>query len=455
MLLVAERIKAYAEEVAAHIEAGRYPEAARLSGQLSAERIAGILQAARREQVLPVLQAMRRDRAALVLSELPFEYAADLLEEVAPDMAAGWLALMPADVIADLTEYIVEERLEALLARLPREVRDTVDRLTPYPEGTAGALMSPYFLSVPEGITVRETVSSMRRAPAQSARSSYIYIVDPGGRLAGVVSLRELMLADPSASIDRIMHREVIAARLGDDAEEIAQRIRARALKMLPVVTDEDVLAGVITMEDALELLSYELAEDLSGMGAGNPEESFFTPPRTAIRMRLPWMAANVFLNLGAVAVIAGFEHTIATVAILAAFLPMITDMGGNVGIQALSVSIRSIALGEVRIRDHWQAVRKEVTIGLTNGAALGALFCAIALVMHGNLVIALVAGTALAVNVLLAGVVGGTIPFFIKRMGKDPAMMTGPILTTITDITGVTVYLGLATLFLTGMLGT
>mgnify|MGYP002715471432 CR=1 FL=1 len=131
----------------------------------------------------------------------------------------------------------------------------------------------------------------------------------------------------------------------------------------------------------------------------------------------------------------------------------MITDMGGNVGIQALSVSIRSIALGEVRLRDFWLAMRKELMIGICNGIALGTLFTVVAWFMQGNMVLGLVAGTALAVNVLVAGVVGGTIPFLIKRLGKDPAMMTGPVLTTITDITGVSIYLGLATIFLAGLL--
>lgn len=165
--------------------------------------------------------------------------------------------------------------------------------------------------------------------------------------------------------------------------------------------------------------------------------------------MRLPWMVFNVFLNLAAVSIIAGFEDTIAKAAILAAFLPMITDMGGNVGIQALSVSIRSMALGEARLGDYWRALRKEVVVGVMNGIALGYLFGVIAYFMEQNIILGIITGTALAVNVFVAGVLGGTLPFLIKRMGKDPAMITGPILTTITAITGVTIYFGLCTVFL------
>jgi len=173
------------------------------------------------------------------------------------------------------------------------------------------------------------------------------------------------------------------------------------------------------------------------------------------VRKRLPWMMSNIFLNLGAVYVISSFESTLVQVAILAAFLPMITDMGGNVGIQALSVSIRSMALGEARLGDVWKAVRKETVIGMINGLALGLVFSIIAFAIQGNAILGLVAGVALGVNVLVAGLVGGTMPFLIKRMGQDPAMMTGPVLTTITDITGVTIYLGLSTVFLASLMAT
>ncbi len=225
--------------------------------------------------------------------------------------------------------------------------------------------------------------------------------------------------------------------------------MKYRKFKLLPVLDLQDRLVGVMALHEAIDLLSEELAEDFVSISGASAEESYFTPPKDAIKMRLPWMAANVFLNLGAVAVISTFEDTIAQVAILAAFIPMITDMGGNVGIQALSVSIRSIALGEVQIDDVKRVLRKELSIGLINGLALGSLFAIIAYILQREPMIGLIAGIALGFNVIVAGVVGGTIPFLIKKIGKDPAMMTGPVLTTITDITGVTIYLGLSTIFL------
>ena len=453
MLLLPEKMRAYSEDVARLIEEEKYNEAARLTSNLSDGRAAQILSEAHRDDVLPFLQACGRERAAQIIAELPLEFASEILTEADVDTATEWLSMMPADVATDIVEELPDYRAEVLLERLPDHLSQAVERLSRHEEGTAGAMMTPYFSAIPQGKTVKEAIEAVRAAPTRLTSTGYLYVVDENRRLRGVLSNRDLLLAAQSAKIDTIMKRDVLVARVDDDDEEIAQRIRSRRLKMMPVVSPEEVLVGVITMEDAMELLSYELADDMSGIGAVSPDEGFFTPPSRAIRMRLPWMAANVFLNLGAVTIITGFEATIEQVAILAAFLPMITDMGGNVGIQALSVSIRSIALGESRVRDYWAALRKELLIGLFNGAALGLLFGVIAYLYEFNTTLAAVAGFALAVNVVLAGVIGGTMPFLIKRMGYDPAMMTGPILTTITDITGVTIYLGLSTIFLAGLL--
>lgn len=454
MLILPERMKAHAADIASLIENSQYEEAARIAPNISFARLASIISEAPREAILPFMEALGQHRAAQTLAEFPVELTAELILEAPEDVAAGWLSAMPSDVTVDILSWLPEERSAALVSKLPQEAGLEIKHLARFEEGTAGAEMSLNYMAVPTGKTVADVIEAVRAAPSRLTRTGYLYIVGENRVLQGVISIRDLLMSKPDESVEKVMKRDVFAARVYDDVVETAQRIRSRGLKMLPVITADDTLVGVITMEDAMEVLSYELASDLTSIGAVSVEESFYTPPRRAIRMRLPWMSANIFLNLGAVAVIASFEDTIAQVAILAAFLPMITDMGGNVGIQALSVSIRSIALGEARIRDYWLALRKEAAIGIVNGIALGILFGVIATMMEANPLLGVVAGTALGVNVFVAGVVGGTMPFLIKRLGKDPAMMTGPILTTITDITGVTIYLGLCTIFLAGLMG-
>ncbi len=453
MLLDTRNLNADAEEMREALRQRQLPRALNVIERVSPMRTARILTEAPKETLVPFMAALGAGQAADIAEYFPPALTAMLLMELDSDLAGSLLAEMSALRIARVLPHLPSDRARELLDQFDADYRQQVETLAAFPADSCGAAMSPGFLAVEEGALVGDVIEAVRRSASAAERAAYVYVVRPGGKLIGVLSLRDLLIASASAPVDQYMARDVFAVRTRDDAVDAARRIRSRNLKMLPVVDDSDILRGIITIEQAMELLASEMAEDFVAVSAASPDESFFTPPTQAVRKRLPWMAANIFLNLGAVMVIASFEETIVQVAILAAFLPMITDMGGNVGIQALSVSIRSMALGEARLGDLWKAVHKEVIIGIFNGIALGSLFAVVAYYLEANMILGLVAGFALGCNVLLAGVVGGTMPFIIRRLGGDPAMMTGPVLTTITDITGVTIYLSLATLFLSGLL--
>ncbi len=197
--------------------------------------------------------------------------------------------------------------------------------------------------------------------------------------------MKDLLRTDPGKPITEIASKDIVVVHVNDHAIDAAQLLRNRRYQMMPVTDDANVLVGVLLLDDAIDILSENLADQFVHMGAASVDESFYTTPVNSAKKRLPWMAGNVFLNLGAVAVIASYEATIEAVAALAIFLPMITDMGGNVGIQALSVSIRSLALGEVRISQYLKAAHKEIIVGLINGLALGSLFTVIAILLQGN----------------------------------------------------------------------
>jgi magnesium transporter len=454
MLLVTSSMQSYADQLAHALHEHDIIRAVTLADRISPMRSARILADAPPETMVGLLETLGWRRAGRIAAHFPPHLTIAVLRQLRAGDGLELLQHMPIEALADVLRHMPESAVDELRPRFDADVREQVDGLLVHGGGTAGAVMSPHYLAVEPDSLVEDVIDAVRSAPPEVERTAYVYVVHPAsGRLLGVVSLRELVLADPRARVDRLMSGDIFAARADEPAQEAARRIRSRRLKMLPVVDSADRILGVIGASQAMELQVHELADDLAALHAASPDESFHTPPRDAVRKRLPWMAGNVFLNLGAVAVISSFENTIVQVAILAAFLPMITDMGGNVGIQALSVSIRSMALGDAHLRDFWSAVRKEVAIGLFNGAALGALFCVVAWFLEGNVTLGIVAGIALACNVLIAGVVGGTMPFLIKRLGKDPAMMTGPVLTTITDITGVTIYLGLATLLLSSLM--
>jgi len=440
------------EEALSLLLKGEIKEAAELSKQLTSFRTARLLNEVERETAVAMFKEMGWKRAARVYSLVTDEYAVELLKEMGEEEGLSLIRNMRSDAIVDLFPHLEENIQKWILSGLSENKSREVKELIAYPEDSTGAHMRTGFLDAMEGSTVAEISQDVREAPEDMEHSAYIYVVNRQEKLTGVISTRELFLSDPDKRIEEVM-RHVMAARVDDNAEDTAQLIRARRFRMLPVVNSEDNLLGVVTIDSALELLSEEIAEDFLSMAGTSNEESFFTPARSAIRMRLPWMAGNIFLNLGVVTIISSFEETIAAVAILAAFLPMITDMGGNVGIQALTVSIRSIALGEAHLRDIVRSLRKEIFIGLFNGMSLGLIFAFIAVVIQRNPMLGVVAGISLGINVFVAGIVGGTMPFLIKKLGKDPALMTGPVLTTITDVTGVTIYLGLCTLFLFQMM--
>lgn len=454
MILEPEILQSYREKFVAELNENKIKDAVLSAQNISAGRVAQILTDRDYDLIIAFLEIADQKQAGKVLSHFNPEMSAEILEEMDPEIGSTLLDDIPIDHAADIMQFMDPSEASELLEMINPNLELMIRDLMRYEQGTVGSYMNSYFTAVKKGATVEETLNAIRDASHQIENKNYVYVVNGNGKPEGVISMKDLIRTDPSKKVEEIMTPNVVAVYADDDAIMASQLLRNRRLQMLPVLSDEDHIIGVLLIDDAIEVLSMNMVDMFMHMGAATADESFYTPPLGTVKKRLPWMAGNVFLNLGAVAVIASFEATIEAVAALAIFLPMITDMGGNVGIQALSVSIRSIALGEVRLSEYWRAAKKEIVVGLINGIALGALFAVIAYFVQANMTLGLVAGTALAINVLLAGIVGGTLPFLIKRWGGDPAMMTGPVLTTITDITGVTIYLGLSTYFLASLLG-
>lgn len=446
-------LNAQIDELEACLKAEDYDRAGRIAEKLSNRRIRDVLISAPRESLVPLLRELGWRRSARIVAWLPEELTLELVDELEIEEERKLFNYLDSDEVADILDHLSHEKQEELWKKLHPAQEEEVRALSSYEPESAAGHMEREYVAVSLEASVSEALQQLRSARRKINNTAYVYIVDNMDRLQGVISAQELSFASRTEQVKNIMHRGVHVARVDEPVEEAARTLKYRRYNLLPVVTGEDELVGVLTLDTAIDQLSEELAEDFVSLTGTSGEESFFTRPRDAIRMRLPWMAGNVFLNLGAVAIISSFEETIAQIAILAAFLPMITDMGGNVGIQALSVSIRSIALGEVQLGDIFRALRKEVAIGIFNGLVLGLIFALLAYFLEGIPLLGIVAGVALATNVLVAGIVGGTLPFLIKKLGRDPAMMTGPFLTTITDITGVTIYLGLSTLFLLGVI--
>lgn len=448
MLLNPDVLTETSKKVSEELREGRYKKAALSSRELSSARVASVFTGEGIEAASGCLKVMDKTRAGKIISHMAPEFSVRMLMHMPVNERAAFLNNISVVTLQEIIELMPQEEKEQVLKELDKKPRAHLEKAKKYPKDSAGRIMSSCFLSVEENRTVSETMEGILSAPAEIDRRPYVYVLDKQQHLVGVVSVKDLLRVDGNKNLRDMLNENIASVRVTDPAVEAANIIRNRRLMMLPVTGEDGTMEGVITFDNAMRALSED-ALNLMTVSAGTYEESFFTSPMKAVRGRLPWMMLNVFLNMGAVAVITRFEATIAQVAILAAFIPMITDMGGNVGIQSLSVAIRSIALGEARLRDFKKLLHKEILIGVFNGACLGALFGVIAFIFQGNPYLAFLAGVALGVNVLVAGMVGGALPFLVKAFGRDPAMMTGPFLTTITDITGVSIYLGLSTMFL------
>ncbi len=413
--------------------------------------IAEVLVTLKEEEAVELLRRLYLRRAAAApLGEMDPEEAARLLAELNREEAIHILSHMDPDDAVDLLLELPEETVRDLLSRLETRKAQMFRALLAYPPDTAGGLMSPEVLALPAHLTAQQAIEEIRRRAEELETVYYAYVVDEEKKLLGVLSLRDLVLARPETPIGAIMNREVVTLPAEMDVEEVAQLFDKYNYLALPVVDKDGHLLGIVTVDDVMDVMREEATEDLLRMsGIPSGEEAALSPPLTSVKFRLPWMMGYILLDLLVVYAVSLFEHTIAQAAVLAAFMPLIADMSGNVAAQALSVAIRGMATGEVGWRDLPRVVRKELLVGCLNGLALGAQLGLIAFLLRGNPFLGLVAAVALAGNTLVATVMGGVLPFLFKRLRVDPAMVSGPVATTLADLTGFFLFLGLGALFL------
>jgi Mg2+ transporter (mgtE) len=294
---------------------------------------------------------------------------------------------------------------------------------------------------------VEECLATLRANPDQRTGSVlYIYVVDDSNHLVGVVSLRALLFASLDQRMHDIMNRDVRFLRVTDDQEEIARQIQHYHFLGLPVVDEQERLAGVVKIDDAIRVAQAEATEDMHLMVGLSSEERIWTPWKHSIARRLPWLGVNLITALGAATVVSFFEGTISRWTALVSFLPLICAVAGNAGNQALTVIIRSLALGEVAPRDAFRALRKELFIGAANGFVLAVAIGLIAFGWKGSVLLGTVAGTAMLLNQILGAMAGVVIPFGLRRCKVDPAMASSIFVTALTDTMGFLVFLGLAT---------
>ncbi|MBB3329836.1 magnesium transporter [Halomonas campaniensis] len=406
---------------------------------------------------LPVAQALLEclplERRANVLGYLPGEEQLEITEAMPDEALLLLLEEMGSDERTDLFKVLDEDRREALLRRMARQEREDLKRLASYEEGTAGAIMTSDYVAIPSGMTVSQAMMRVRQTAPDAETVYQLYIIDAEGRLAGTLSLRQLMVARPGAKVDDIMIKDVISMAVDAEQEEVARIVARYDLLALPVVDADERLIGIVTHDDAMDVAEEEATEDFhKGMSIGQLEDGVSRVPLWSLyRKRVTWLVLLVFANLFSGAGIAYFEDTIAAQVALVFFLPLLIGSGGNAGAQAATLMVRGMATGDVGVKDWGTLLGRELLVAGSLGLTMALAVAPIG-VMRGGEAVAMVVAMSMVTIVLFGSLLGMCLPFLLDRLGWDPATASAPLVTTLIDASGVLIYFSIATAILTGV---
>lgn len=383
-----------------------------------------------------------KDRALAVFEALDPLHQKELLDALADVDAEALFAAIDADDRARLLDEVPAKVARALLASLPAESRDNTNRLLGYPEESVGRTMSPRYVSVRASMTAADAIAKVRRAGLRSREVLVVPVTDDQRHLQGVVDLPDLVTAAPGTTVSELLRPDVYVVRVDEDQEVGARLVQEADVVALPVVDAEDRLVGVLTVDDAMEIIEIEETEDIARAGGSEPLDVPYLEATVLhlARKRAVWLLVLILAAVLTVNVIGAFEETLEAVLTLSLFIPLLIDTGGNSGSQAATVVIRAMAVGEVRFSDLPRILRRELIVGLLLGSMLGVIAIPLVSIFFG-LDFALVIGSTLVVICTWASFSGGLLPLVAKRIGVDPAVVSAPVITTLVDATGLIIY--------------
>lgn len=442
------------EEAAAAIAALRPAEAADVVAALHPADGADVLEELDPEDRAEVVEELDPQAGAEVLIELDDEELVDIARRLDVESLSDFLDEMAPDDAADVLGELDQHKAEATLAEMDQE--DEVRELLEHDEDSAGGLMIPHVVAFRESMTVQQAIEFLRRNKPDEETSYYLFVTDGADRLIGVVGLRQLVVAEPQQRLGEIMNPDIIAADVDTDQEECARLLARYDLLALPIVDDDRKLVGVVTADDLFDVVEEEATEDIYHLANLDADEDVYDSVWRSSRRRLTWLFVNLPTAMFAGWVATQFEGTIQVLPVLAGFALIVNGQSGNAGIQTLTLIVRSLALGELSLRDGWRTLTRELTIGSLNGIIFGLCVGVLGSLWLGNPAIGLLVGGALLLNLLTAATVGTLVPLTLRFLKIDPALASGVIVTTFTDVMGSICLYGLATLAISaGYIGT
>ena len=385
----------------------------------------------------------------VLFSELDEDIFSSLIEGMELDEIVEILERMPTDDVADIIGRLPKEKSDTILEKMKKEGSEEVEDLLRYGDDTAGGIMVPDFIALKEDITAKEAIESLQKEHLDVEMPFYLYVVDDHGRLVGVSSLRQLVVVHPETPLKQFMTTDVFSVQTGMDQEEVAKMVARYDILAVPVVDNTNRLVGIVTVDDIIDIIREEATKDILKM-AGAGEEFIETQSvLKSTRSRLPWLFASCIGGIIAFFIIGRFEGSLNKLAYLAAFIPVIMNMGGNIGTQSSSIVVRGLATGQLNVRDIWSVVFKELAVGFILGIVYGFLIGIVAQFRYDTWALALSVGLSVICSMSVAALLGSMVPMAFARINIDPAIASSPFVTTSVDIISVFFYFEIATTLL------
>ncbi|MBU8908949.1 magnesium transporter [Desertibacillus haloalkaliphilus] len=393
------------------------------------------------EQLTELMQELDTDDQLAVLQKLGIEKSTEVLD------------LMENDNLASLLTDLEPEQIEELLSEMKEEESEVVQNLMNYPPETAGRIMNNRFVWIPKHYTIREAVDKLKHFAELAEYLNYLYVIDEEKKLVGVISYKDLLLGNLHDKVEDVMYSRVVKADVHTDQEEVAKLISRYDFVSLPIVKEDNKLVGIITVDDVIDVVLQEANEDIEKLHASGKAIDFNTRPLVAAYRRLPWLILLLFIGLISGGIISGFEETLEAVVALTFFMPLIAGMTGNTGTQSLAVVVRGLVSEDLNFKQVVKLILRELWVGIIIGITCAVLIAIIAYVWRGNPTLGFVVGSSLLCTLIIGTLAGTIIPLILYKFNIDPAVASGPLITTINDILSLLIYFGIATMFITNLM--
>ena len=434
------------------LEAGRHGELRGAMMMLNEVDIAQYMETLDKEKLLLVFRILPKDISSDVFSYMSNEQKQLLIESIGDQEVSRLIDDMFLDDAVDFLEELPASVVRRVLQTAPVEKRNLINQFLRYPENSAGSIMTIEYLEFHEGETVGQAMETIRRVGLDKETIYTLYIIDAARHLIGTLALRKMILANNDAVLSDMMDRNPVFVRTTDDQEVVVETVRRYDLMAIPVVDKEDRLVGIITADDVMDVIEEENTEDFEKMAALTPSDDEYlkTPVFKMALNRIPWLILLAIIAIFTGLIIQNYENLLSTTGaigiVLTSCIPMLMDTGGNCGAQSSTLIIRGLSLGEIGLKDFFKVLWKEFRVAIIVGVVLFTFtFFRVWLVNRASIPVSLVVSAALFCTIVLAKALGCAMPMLAKRLGLDPALMASPLITTIVDMTSLTIYFSIA----------